>query len=95
MRDTERQRHRQREKQAPCGDSDVGLDPMIPGSCPEPKTDAQPLIYSGASSLLRLKDIPRNKYSSYEIHGRSCLTFIEGKTIHSDFYFTLLELYDK
>ena len=29
MRDTERQRHNQREKQAPCGEPDVGLDPGI------------------------------------------------------------------
>ena len=35
MRDTEKQRHRQREKkQTPCGDLDVGLDPRTPGSCP-------------------------------------------------------------
>ena len=37
MRDTERargrQRHRQREKQAPCREPDVGLDPGSPGSC--------------------------------------------------------------
>ena len=32
MRDTERQRHRQREKQAPCREPDVGLDPGSPGS---------------------------------------------------------------
>ena len=34
MRDTEREaeRHRQREKQAPCGNPDVGLNPRIPGS---------------------------------------------------------------
>ena len=33
MRDhRERQRHRQREKQAPCRKSDVGLDPGTPGS---------------------------------------------------------------
>ena len=38
MRDTvERQRHRQREKQAPCGKPDAGLDPRTPGSCPELK----------------------------------------------------------
>ena len=37
MRDPERQRHRQREKQAPGGEPDVGLDPGTPGSCPEPK----------------------------------------------------------
>ena len=36
MRDTEResQRHRQREKQAPCREPDVGLDPRSPGSGP-------------------------------------------------------------
>ena len=34
MRDThtERQRHRQREKQAPCRETNVGLDPGSPGS---------------------------------------------------------------
>ena len=31
---TQRQRHRQREKQAPCREPDVGLDPGTPGSCP-------------------------------------------------------------
>ena len=50
MRDThrERQRHRQGEKQAPCGDTDMGLDPGILGSQPEPKADAQPLSHPGA-----------------------------------------------
>ena len=37
MRDTQKQRHRQREKQAPCGDHDVELDLGTPGSRPEPK----------------------------------------------------------
>ena len=39
MRDTEREqgRHRQREKQAPCREPDVGLDPGSPGSYPELK----------------------------------------------------------
>ena len=40
MRDI--QRHRQREKQAPYGEPDVGLDPRILGSQPEPKADTQP-----------------------------------------------------
>ena len=31
MRDIERQRHRQREKQAPCKEPDVGLHPRSPG----------------------------------------------------------------
>ena len=39
----ERQRHRQREKRAPCREPDVGLDPGSPGSRPGPKADAQPL----------------------------------------------------
>ena len=30
-------RKRQREKQAPCGEPDVGLDPGTPGSHPEPR----------------------------------------------------------
>ena len=34
MRDTESQKHRQREKQAPCREPDVGLDPRTPGSHP-------------------------------------------------------------
>ena len=44
---TQRQRHRQREKQAPCREPDVGLDPGTPGSCPEPKADAQLLSHPG------------------------------------------------
>ena len=48
MRDTERQRHRQRERQGPCGEPNTGLDPRIPGSLPEPKADTQPLSHPGA-----------------------------------------------
>ena len=35
MRDTQRDRERQGqgEKQAPCGEPDVGFDPGTPGSC--------------------------------------------------------------
>ena len=43
MRDTERQKHRQREKQAPCREPDVGLDPGTPGSRSGLKADAQSL----------------------------------------------------
>ena len=41
MRDIQRekQRHRQREKQAPCREPDSGLNPRTPGSQPEPKAD--------------------------------------------------------
>ena len=43
----ERKRHRQREKQAPCREPDVGLDPGTPGSQPEPMADGQPLSHPG------------------------------------------------
>ena len=36
-RERERQIHRQREKQAPCREPGVGLDPRSPGSGPGPK----------------------------------------------------------
>ena len=54
MRDThkERQRHRQRKKQASCREPNGGLDPRTLGSCPEPKANTQPLSHPGA---LRLK----------------------------------------
>ena len=55
MRDTQRERerqgHRQKEKQAPCREPDVGLDPGTPGSRPELKADAQPLHHSGIPVL--------------------------------------------
>ena len=47
MRDRARQRHRQREEQAPCQDPDVGFNPRTPGSRPEPKSDGQPLSHPG------------------------------------------------
>ena len=47
MRDIEKQRHRQREKQAPCREPNVGLDPGMPGSCPEPKAGTQPMNHPG------------------------------------------------
>ena len=50
-----RQRHRQREKQAPYRDPDSGLDPRTPGSRPEPKADAQPLTHPGAPRTVSFK----------------------------------------
>ena len=55
MRHRERQRHKQREKQALCGESNVELDPGTRGSCPEPRADAQPLSHSGILILKPLK----------------------------------------
>ena len=53
MRDTETEAEtkaetKQRQKQTPCGEPDAGLNPRPPGSCPEPKADAQPLSHPGA-----------------------------------------------
>ena len=47
----ERQSHRQREKQAPCGDCDVELYRRTLGSHPEPKADAQLLSHPGAPKI--------------------------------------------
>ena len=49
----ERQRHRQREKQAPSGEPEVVLDPRAPGSQPEPKADAQPLSHPAVPNMWR------------------------------------------
>ena len=47
MRDTEKQRHRQKEKQAPQGEPHVGLDPRTSGSRPELKASTKPLSHPG------------------------------------------------
>ena len=81
MRDTqERQRHRQREKQASCRESDVGLDPRTPGSQPKPKADTQPLSRPGVPILFYLKIlfIYLRKSESERGKGRSRLTAEQG-----------------
>ena len=45
MRDTQRPRQRQGEKQAPCGKPDAGFNPRTPGSRPETEANAQLLRY--------------------------------------------------
>ena len=45
MIDTEREK--QRQKQAPCREPDVGLDPRTPGLCPGPNTGAKPMRHPG------------------------------------------------
>ena len=50
MREREREAETQAEVlslQVPFREPKVGLDPGTPGSCPEPKADAQPLSHSG------------------------------------------------
>ena len=54
-REGERQRHRQKEKQAPCREPNVGLDPRTRGSRPEPKADAQPLSHPGTPHCIIFK----------------------------------------
>ena len=55
MRVTERQRHRQREKQAPCGEPDVGLDPGTPESRPGPKAGTKLLSHPGIPPSISIK----------------------------------------
>ena len=54
MRDTEREAETQaeRERQAPCREHHVGLDPGTPGSRPGPKADAQPLRHPGIPTFV-------------------------------------------
>ena len=52
MRERERERERLREKQAPCRETDVGLDPRTVGSQPESQADAQPLSHPGVCFVL-------------------------------------------
>ena len=47
MIEREKHRHRQREKQAPYKEPDVGLDPGTQGSRPGPKAGAKPLSHPG------------------------------------------------
>ena len=49
---SDRQRHRQRKKQALCGEPNVGLNPRTPRSRPELKADVQPLSPDAPSCIL-------------------------------------------
>ena len=57
----ERQRHRQREKQAPHGEPNVELEPRTPGSRSEPKADAQPLSHPGAPPVVFIVHNPTGR----------------------------------
>ena len=61
MRDTERQRHKQRKKQAPCREPDVGLDPGTPGSCSGPKAGTKPLSHPGIPDTVFLKCLVQSR----------------------------------
>ena len=52
MRDTETAADRQRQKQALCREPEwASILGLTPGSCPEPKADAQPLSHAGVLLL--------------------------------------------
>ena len=55
MRHTEKGRDIE-EKQAPCEESNVGLDPGTPGSRAEPEVDAQTLSHRGLPRVIFKKD---------------------------------------
>ena len=68
-REREGQKHRQREKQAPCREPDAGLYPRILGSRPEPKADSQLLSHSGVPNSvfytkIILSPFPKEKIST-------------------------------
>ena len=64
MSNRKRERHRQREKQAPHREPDVGLDPRSPGSCPGLKADAKPLSHPGIPKMLQVLIHNIGKYYS-------------------------------
>ena len=56
-RHRERQKHKQREKQAPCKEPEAGFDPQTPGSHPELKADAQLLSHPGIPTYTYLSNL--------------------------------------
>ena len=69
MRDTERQRHWQREKQAPCKEPDVRLEPGTVGSCPELKAGAQLLSHLGIPKIYFRERARESKHERAERGG--------------------------
>ena len=69
MRLREKQRHRQREKQDPCREPDMGLDPGTPGSHPELKAD---LSHQVPRTLLLKKEVPEHslKKRAYQLNSQ-------------------------
>ena len=62
----ERQRHRQREKQPPCREPNVGLHLRTPGSRTEPKAEAQPLSHPEVPIFKLLKVLKQKEDSEIE-----------------------------
>ena len=72
----QRERQRQREMQAPCGEPHVELNPRTPESCPEPKADTQPLSHPGAASHLFSFGLPSLARESVLINIASAPVFL-------------------
>ena len=54
-REREAETHRQREKQAPCRETNVGLDPQTLGSLPDPQgscSTGEPLRHPGGGDII-------------------------------------------
>ena len=68
MSDREKERHRQREKQAPCREPDVGLHPGPPGPCPRPKAGSKPLSHPGVPLVCLFYFYFLKKFYSWERH---------------------------
>ena len=71
-----RSRDREREKQAPQGEPNVGLDPRTPGSCPVLKADAQLLGHRGIPSNDRLLTMVIIEYFQCARHLKSTGSFV-------------------
>ena len=70
MRNThrERQRHRQREKLAPCRELDVGLDPRTLGSRTQPKADIQSLSHPDVPVVMFLLFLVFHNLDTFDEH---------------------------
>ena len=87
----ERERHRQREKQASCRKPDIGLNPRVLGYCLEPKADAQPLSHPSVPILyILVKNLHKDSTQNGHVH---CFHMLEihhgvlekpGTLIHTD-----------
>ncbi|XP_072605208.1 proton-coupled zinc antiporter SLC30A9, mitochondrial isoform X1 [Vulpes vulpes] len=74
----DRQRHTQKEKQAPCREPDVGLDSGTMGSPPEPKADAQPLSHPGLFRNQKILREYRDFLGNTKPRSRTTSVFFKG-----------------
>ena len=84
------QRHRQREKQAPYGEPEAGLDPRTMRSCPEPKAVAHPLSHPGAQDIFSVK-INTCLHQSRHFYLVK-LALSESITVHFDHFYFIIKI---